>query len=77
MSANQSKAKISRKKLPYLNTFVFETLPKDTQDSIFMLFLDNARCSRENPERRFAQARAFRGLAGMEENTKQLRPLVS
>lgn len=57
--------------------FIFEALAKNAQDGILMLSLNNARGGRENPERRFAQARIFGGLTGMEKNTKQLRPLIS
>ena len=57
--------------------FIFETLAKNAQDGILMLSLNNARGGRENPERRFAQARIFGGLTGMEENTKQLWPMIS
>lgn len=60
----------------YRDIVILESLGKDSKDSIFVLLLNYAGGGCENAEGSLAKTGVAR-LAGLEENTKQLGPLVA
>lgn len=60
----------------YRDVVILEALSEDSEDSIFVLLLNNAGGGCENAEGSLAKT-GFARLTGLEENTKQLGPLVA
>jgi hypothetical protein len=65
-----------RPRFTYGNVLIFETLGEHTQDSILVLLLYNARGGSEDSESSLPQT-GLGGLAGLEEDSEELWPLIA
>lgn len=62
--------------MTYGNVVILESLGENTDNSILVLLLDDTGGGCEDSEGSLSETRIGR-LAGLEENTKQLRPLIA